>query len=126
MEDTVTSNSVKLNVKSKIWIENDKGEVVFGEGRLKILNAVERCGSILAASNELHMSYRAVWGKIRATEERLGQQLLVKHAGGVRGGGSDLTPFAKELISRFRNLDRLIRTTTDTLFKDIFVSKHPE
>jgi molybdate transport system regulatory protein len=122
----VTSGSVKLTVKSKIWIENEKGEVVFGAGRLKILNAVEKNGSILAAATELRMSYRAVWGKIKATEDRLGKPLLTKRTGGVHGGGSVLTPFAKTLIERFRHLDALIRTTTDALFEGLFVGTVPE
>ncbi|MHC1728445.1 MAG: winged helix-turn-helix domain-containing protein [Syntrophobacteraceae bacterium] len=122
----MASDFVKLTVKSKVWIETEKGEVVFGAGRLKILNAVEKTGSINAAATELHMSYRAVWGKIRATEDRLGKQLLTKHAGGKRGGGSALTPFGKMLIERFRNLDGLIKTTSDTLFEGLFVSTMSE
>lgn len=52
-----------LCIKSKIWIENENGEIVFGAGRLYILKAVSRFGSINAAAQELHMSYRAVWEK---------------------------------------------------------------
>ena len=69
------SNPGKLSIKSKIWIEDESGKVVFGTGRLRILELVDRYGSIHAAAKELKMSYRAVWGKIKATEERLGQSL---------------------------------------------------
>jgi molybdate transport system regulatory protein len=117
----VTPKSRKLVVKSKIWIEDEQGDVVFGSGRLHILSAVERHGSILAAAKELRMSYRAVWGKIKATEERLRQPLLTKRTGGVRGGGSELTPFAQALLERFRHLENLIRTTSDTLFQGVFM-----
>jgi molybdate transport system regulatory protein len=118
----VTSEPVRLTVKSKIWIANGKGEVVFGEGRLKILKAVDRSGSILGAATELHMSYRAVWGKIKASEDRLGKQLLTKQTGGKHGGGSVLTPFAKTLIESFRHLEALIKTTTDVMFEGIFAT----
>lgn len=111
----------RLTVKSKIWIEDENGDVVFGSGRLHILSAVEENGSILAAAKALGMSYRAVWGKIKATEDRLGQPILTKRTGGSHGGGSELTPFAKALIERFRHLDNLIRTTSDTLFQGVFV-----
>jgi len=117
----MTSESRKLTVKSKIWIEDENGDVVFGSGRLYILSAIEEHGSILAAAKALGMSYRAVWGKIKATEDRLGQQLLTKRTGGSHGGGSELTPFAKTLIERFRHLENLIRTTSDTLFMGVFV-----
>jgi molybdate transport system regulatory protein len=67
------------------------------------------------------MSYRAVWGKIKATEDRLGQSLLTKRTGGSHGGGSELTPLTRALINRHRHLDDLIQTTSDTLFQGIFV-----
>ena len=110
----------KLTVKSKIWIEDEKGDVVFGSGRLRILSAVEEHGSILAAAKELHMSYRAVWGKIKATEERLGQSLLKKRTGGAQGGGSELTPLGKALLEKFRQLQTMTEAAADNLFEDLF------
>jgi molybdate transport system regulatory protein len=67
------------------------------------------------------MSYRAVWGKVKATEERLGRPLLTKRTGGAHGGGSELTPFARSLIARFRHLENLVRATSDTLFQGVFL-----
>ena len=93
--------SQKLLIKSKVWIEDEKGSMVFGLGRLKILNAIEEHGSILAASKSLNMSYRAAWGKIKATEDRLGKPLLTRQVGGASGGGSELTAFAKALVKKF-------------------------
>ncbi len=112
----------RLLIKSKIWIEDADEEVVFGAGRLYILEAVARNGSIHAAAQELKMSYRAVWGKLRATEKRLGQPLLSRKTGGIQGGGSELTPFARELIDRFGRLEAVVRNAADELFVDLFVS----
>jgi molybdate transport system regulatory protein len=115
-------NSQNLSVKSKVWIEDENGRVVFGTGRLNILQAVSRHGSIHAAAQELQMSYRAVWGKIRATEKRLGQNLLDKKTGGLRGGGSELTPLARRIIERFEKLQDLTRDSADELFRDLFLA----
>lgn len=43
----------KLRFRSKIWIEDETGKVIFGQGRLKILEAVIRHGSIHAAAKSL-------------------------------------------------------------------------
>ena len=115
-------DSQNLSVKSKVWIEDENGQVVFGMGRLIILQAVARHGSIHADCQELKMSYRAVWGKIRATEKRLGQNLLDRKTGGLRGGGSELTPFAREILERFEKLQDLTRYSADELFRDLFFS----
>ena len=117
------SNPKGLAVKSKIWIEDESGQVVFGAGRLYILQSVTKTGSIHAAAQELHMSYRAVWGKLRATEKRLGQPLLDRKTGGPQGGGSNLTPFAKEILERFEKLQTLTRDSADELFRDLFISE---
>ncbi|MEN6439174.1 MAG: LysR family transcriptional regulator [Syntrophobacter sp.] len=117
----MNSEPKRLLIKSKIWIEDADEEVVFGAGRLYILEAVSRNGSIHAAAQELKMSYRAVWGKLRATEKRLGQPLLSRKTGGIQGGGSELTPFARELIDRFGRLDAVVRNAADELFEDLFV-----
>lgn len=119
-------NPSNLSVKSKVWIENENGQVIFGSGRLYILQAVSKHGSIHAAAHELQMSYRAVWGKIRATEKRLGYDLLDKKTGGVRGGGSKLTPFAIQIIERFEKLNDLTKASADELFRDLFFSVSQE
>ncbi len=110
----------KLRIRSKIWIEDDDGEVIFGEGRQKILEAVIRHGSIHAAAKELKMSYRAVWGKLKDTEDRLGQPLLIRQVGGSAGGGSELTPLGKNLFEKFKDLQVHVATEVEKLFLQSF------
>lgn len=105
-----------------MWIVDRSGKMVFGRGRVKILEAVERNGSILAAAKELKMSYRGVWERIRTTEERLGHPLLIKNIGGRSGGGSKLTPFAKHLITLFRELQVNVKADADRRFEETLLS----
>jgi molybdate transport system regulatory protein len=116
------ANPRKLAIKSKTWIEDESGEVVFGAGRLRILELVARYGSIHAAAKELRMSYRAVWGKIKATEDRLGQPLVKRKSDGTRRGGSELTPFAGNIMERFRQLQILVEKEADDLFEHAFTA----
>ncbi len=104
--------------RSKIWLEDAQGNVVFGLGRYRILKAIKHSGSLNAASKELKMGYRAIWARIHATEERLGQNLLVKKTGGPSGGGSQLTPLAEELILRFEKIRINIEEKTDLAFEE--------
>lgn len=110
----------RLRIRSKIWIENERGKVIFGAGRLEILAAIVRCGSIHAAAKELKMSYRAVWGKIKDTEQRLDRPLLVRKVGGSAGGGFELTPFGKELVDKFRHLQNNVENDVKDLFDQSF------
>jgi molybdate transport system regulatory protein len=116
------SKPKKLAIKSRVWIEDEEGKIVFGAGRLRIFELVEAHGSILAAAKELHMSYRAVWGKIKATEERLGQPLVRRKPDGTTRGGSELTPFAGTIMDGFRQLQSKLEKEADLLFENIFAA----
>ena len=117
----MTASSRTVCVKSKVWLEDRQGRIIFGLGRMRILKAIEKCGSLNAASKDLKMSYRAVWGKIKVTEDALGKPLLVKNQGGSAGGGSTLTPYAYTLMERYLALSRIIDDQADNLFESGFL-----
>ncbi|MFN3532857.1 MAG: winged helix-turn-helix domain-containing protein [Candidatus Brocadia sp.] len=108
-----------MNVKFKIWLE-ENGGVAFAEGRRMLLEAVDRLGSLNAAAKELGMSYRAAWGKIKATEKALGIKLLEVTTGGRGGGGAILTADAKELIQKYKKYTGRITSLMEKEFKRIF------
>jgi len=118
----MSAKTKKINVKSKVWLEDRHGRIIFGLGRMRILYAIEKCGSLNAAAKDLKMSYRAVWGKIKVTEEALGKPLLVKSQGGSAGGGSSLTPYAHTLMERYLALSRIIDAQADDLFESGFLN----
>ena len=111
-----------MKVRFKIWLEANGG-VAFAEGRRLLLEAVNRLGSLNAAAKELGMSYRAAWGKIKATEKALGMKLLEVTTGGKGGGGATLTPEAKELLSKYKKYINRIASLTEKEFKHIFGKK---
>jgi molybdate transport system regulatory protein len=111
--------NLKLRVKSKFWIEDEQGRPVFGAGRSEILQKIDELGTIKAAAEDLNMSYRAVWGKIKAAEERLGVKLVETNVGGGKRGGAVLTEPARELLKRFDELHERGASAADQLFKAI-------
>ena len=104
-------------IRSKIWIEDTRGNVVFGFGRYRMLEAVDRHCSLQAAAKELKMSYRALWGRIKASEERLGKSLVQRE-----GRGSKLTPYAVQLMERFQTLQKKVLQESDQFFADLMVA----
>ena len=100
-------------MRMHLWFETQDG-VVFGLGRLLLLQRVERCGSLKAAAEQLGMSYRAAWGKIRKTEQLLGRELIDRS--GYRRSGCRLTPYGRELALEFshwfRDVERYALSTS--------------
>jgi molybdate transport system regulatory protein len=92
-----------FGVRLRLWIETEEG-LFFGTGRTELLDGIERYGSLRKAADELNMSYRAAWGKIKRTEEILGFRLVEKTAS--RKEGYRLTEAGRELKEKF---DRWIK-----------------
>jgi molybdate transport system regulatory protein len=104
-----------LRVKSKIWIENDQGKLVIGTGRLRILEAIREVGSMNKAAQKLKQPFRAVWGKIRATEERCGFKLVE-----TTSEGSKLTQEGLTLLRAYTQLQNRCSLYADLQFEDLF------
>ena len=111
---TAIAQTAHFRVRSKVWLEDVAGNVIFGFGRYKMLEAVERLGSLKAAAKELKMSYRAIWCRIKATEERMDIPLLVRDS-----KGSMLTAQAKTLMAQYRRLQTLVETESDKIYHDL-------
>jgi len=104
-----------LRVRTKVWIENDKGELVIGTGRLRILEAIIEEGSINKAAHKLKQPFRAVWGKLRATEGRCGFKLLE-----TTTEGSRLTREGLALLWAYSQLRELTEKYSDQRFQELF------
>lgn len=76
-----------------------------GPGKIALLEAVGRTGSISAAGRSLGMSYRRAWLLIDAVNHLFDRPLVEAIAGGRSGGGAQLTPFGEELVAAYRALE---------------------
>ncbi len=93
---------------------NEKNEAVFGDGLAELIEEIDKYHSILAAAENMHMSYRYALHRITLAEERLGQLLVTRVRGGAKGGGSsEVTDFGRNLVKRYRNaqaeLDKILK-----------------
>lgn len=90
-----------MRIRHKIWLEKD-GKVIFGSGRYELLEAIKESHSLNAAAKKLNMSYRAAWGRLKASEERLGMKLVERS----QGKGMYLTGEATTLLEQFGQLEQ--------------------
>jgi molybdate transport system regulatory protein len=76
-----------------------------GPGKVDLLEAVGRTGSISAAGRELGMSYRRAWLLVDAVNQMFRRPVVVAAAGGAHGGGAHLTDFGRALIGAYRRIE---------------------
>lgn len=94
-------------LRMHLWFETADGEMAFGLGRVLLLKKVRELGSLNRAAQDLNMSYRAAWGKIRATEEMLGRSLLVKVEG---KRGFILSEFSERLLAAYDRFQQKVES----------------
>jgi len=107
---------VKLGLRSSHWIVDEQGNIIIGKGRAEILENIEKTGSINRAAKVMKMSYKGVWSKIKATEEHLNQNIV--HAD--RKEGTRLTRQGKELLEKYKQLEKKCMASDDKIFSKIF------
>jgi len=108
-----------VRLKSRQWLEDTQGNIIIGEGRQRIFELVEQTGSINQAAKLMKMSYRGVWGKIKATEEHLKKKVVITE----RRHGSRLTEDGKRLLTNYTRLKKDCQKEDEKIFNKIFKSQ---
>ncbi len=103
-----------MQLKYKLWLDY-RGRA-FGDGPARLLKGVAETGSLRKAAMELGMSYNKAWRIIHAAEERLGFPLLDRSVGGTTGGGSVITPEARDLMERYQ----AVAAEADQALEEVF------
>jgi len=95
---------------------DEDDNAIIGEGRMEILDNIEKTGSINQTAKMMKMSYKAVWSKIKTTEKHL--NTVIVHTD--RKEGSRLSREGKELLEKYRRLKKECLSADDKLFHRIF------
>lgn len=105
-----------MKLRSIQLLVSDEGGIIMGKGRMDILRSIDRTGSINKTAKEMKMSYKSVWSKIRSTEAHFGRPVV--HADRVTG--TRLTREGRELLTRYRELNRQCMAADDAIFDTLF------
>ena len=93
-----------IRPRFKLWLSSDDAEGVFGDGKWRLLQQIEREGSLREAANALGMSYRKAWGDLKKSEECLGMKFIEKRRGGAGGGETLLTETGRMWLGAYGRL----------------------
>lgn len=80
-------------------------EIAMGPGKLNLLKAILRTGSISAAARNMKMSYRRAWLLVDTMNRCFRKPLVVASPGGKGGGGASVTEFGREVIDAYQSME---------------------
>ena len=92
--------NVRLTVRIDFGAER-----ALGPGKIRLLEAIGKTGSISRAGRALGMSYRRAWLLVDDMNRSFRTPVVATQPGGARGGGAELTPFGLELIENYRAIE---------------------
>jgi molybdate transport system regulatory protein len=80
-------------------------EVAVGPGKIALIEAIERTGSLTAAARSMDMSYRRAWLLLDELNRSLKKPAVVAARGGAGGGGSEVTDSGRRLVELYRRIE---------------------
>jgi molybdate transport repressor ModE-like protein len=114
---------IKMEIKVKVWIEDENRNLIFGSGKTEILKQIEVTGSIAKAAQIVGMNYKKAWSHIKILEEYIEDDLVLTKKGRAEDSGTKLTLKAKELMELYKILDEDIKEYSQKRFKELFLDR---
>src|SRR5215467_11982208 len=108
---SVAGNTLTMDAKLTLRVDLGNGRAL-GPGKIRLLEAIEKTGSISQAGRKLGMSYRRAWLLVDDMNNCFREPVIDAQPGGARGGGATLTAFGQKLVERYRAIeaDALVAT----------------
>jgi molybdate transport system regulatory protein len=112
MQDGSNLEAFYMATRLTLRLDFDTGSRL-GPGKVALLEAIDRTGSIAAAGREFGMSYRRAWLLTDDVNRTFDKPLVETRGGGRHGGGAALTARGKEIVTLYRSVESAARKSTE-------------
>ena len=97
-------------------------ERALGPGKIRLLEAIDKGGSISEAGRALAMSYRRAWLLIDDINRCFRDPVVTTQPGGKSGGGATLTSFGRKLVASYRAIESDATSAAEARLRDLEAS----
>jgi molybdate transport system regulatory protein len=80
-------------------------EIALGPGKVDLLDAIERTGTLAGAAEEMGMSYMRAWKLVRTMNACFREPLVETARGGTARGGASLTEAGRAVRDLYRRME---------------------
>jgi molybdate transport system regulatory protein len=120
--DASTELGNGVTLKTRFWLEKN-GEIFLASGRIEILRMLSEHGSISSAAEAMGVSYHHAWNLLDKMNILSEDSMILTSQGGKGGGGSELTPYAIELINKFITIQEQFQALVEEINVSFDVSE---
>lgn len=110
----MATNNPRSRLVSKLEVTTELGSFL-GETRIRLLEEIERHGSISQAAKHVPLSYKAAWDAVDAMNNLAERPLVERSTGGRHGGGTRLTDYGRKLVALYRAVEAEYQSALDRL-----------
>lgn len=97
-------DALQHRLRGKLEVSTEFGTFL-GDTRIRLLEEIEKHGSISQAAKMVPISYKAAWDAIDAMNNLADHPLVIRLAGGRHGGGTKLTDYGRKVVALYRALE---------------------
>lgn len=87
-----------------------------GPSRTAILEGIEKFGSIAGAARAVGLTYRQVWATVKVMNAMFKEPVVEVSPNG-RASGARLTPFGRQVVTRFRDMEKVANKALKSHFR---------
>jgi molybdate transport system regulatory protein len=80
-------------------------EIALGPGKVDLLEAIEKAGTLAEAARSLGMSYMRAWHLLQTMNACFKEPLVHTSRGGAERGGAHLTETGKAVLAAYRRME---------------------
>ena len=95
--------AIRTSFRLRIYVDDVPA---IGPGKVALLEAITKTGSIRAAAVSLEMSYNRAWLLINEMNDCFKQPVVIGSSGGSKGGGAIVTETGHRLVEEYRLLEK--------------------
>jgi len=106
---------MKLRLKTSLVAADGKG--FMGIGLVWLLRGIDRLGSIREAAAEMNLSYAKAHAIIKRLEQKLEEEIVIRHRGGNLRGGAELSEFGQKFVAEYDLFQERVKAGAEREFQ---------
>jgi molybdate transport system regulatory protein len=92
-------------------------DIALGPGKVELLAALVKTGSLSEAARQLEMSYMRAWKLANTMNEHFREPLVIAERGGKSGGGMKVTAAGRRALDLYRQIEKKSLQATQAQWK---------